>query len=133
MQIFREYDTINEEDRPRGEKDRIDAWIIRFSKTVQHNLIPLFEFWGFAIRAGVTEALEGLPRYLPDDEITRGYGANQTAIILEKYPDVIREPMQLPEIEIPGEPTVMESRGKAVQPNEEEDEEWIRKQKGISL
>ena len=75
-------------------------WMTTFSKTVNYNLTPLFEFWGLPLSEQTKASVSGLKAFFPDDEITQEYGPDQVAAILEKYPDVIRVPAGQPSVEI---------------------------------
>lgn len=56
--VFRSY----EKNQPKlnSNQDKIDHWIITFSQQVQHNLVPLFKFWGFPISQSVIDKLSDL-------------------------------------------------------------------------
>ena len=70
-----------------------------FSKTVNYNLAPLFEFWGLPLSEQAKESVSGLKAFFPDDEITQEYGPDQAAAILKKYPGVIRAPADHSKVE----------------------------------
>ena len=75
-------------------------WMTTFSKTVNYNLTPLFEFWGLPLSEQAKASVSGLEAFFPDDEITQEYGPDQAAVILKKYPDVVRVNAALPSMEI---------------------------------
>jgi alpha-L-fucosidase len=56
--VFRKY----EETKPalNSNQDKMDYWIITFSRQVNHNLIPLFKFWGFPVSQSTIDALNNL-------------------------------------------------------------------------
>ncbi len=56
--IFRKYDELNPTLKTNEEK--IDYWIMTFSRHVGHNLIPLFQFWGFPVSKTTIDALADL-------------------------------------------------------------------------
>lgn len=68
-QFFRQYLTMPESDLPKSNEDKINQWIIRFSRIVGMNILPVFDFW--AVPHTVEKELEGLPLFLPDDDISR--------------------------------------------------------------
>ena len=90
-----------------------------FSKTVNYNLTPLFEFWGLPLSEQAKASVSELEAFFPDDEITQKYGPDQAAAILEKYPDIVRVPAGQPSIEITVE-EVTTLRYKAVSLNLDE-------------
>lgn len=57
--IFRLYEQIQPNLDQNQEK--IDYWIITFSREVGHNLIPLFKFWGFPVSESTVNELIELP------------------------------------------------------------------------
>jgi hypothetical protein len=65
--IFREY----EETKPNldSDQEKIDHWIMTFSKQVGYNLVPLFKFWGFPISDSTVDDLEELPIPEISDEL----------------------------------------------------------------
>ena len=95
FQVFNKYNNLPDEKKPKSNNDRIDMWMTTFSKTVNYNLTPLFEFWGLPLSDQAKASVSGLKPFFPDDEITQKYGPDQAAVILEKYPDVVRIPAGL--------------------------------------
>ncbi|XP_078616171.1 TRPM8 channel-associated factor 1-like [Branchiostoma floridae x Branchiostoma japonicum] len=69
--VFRQY--AREVNPPSDNQDKIDGWVVRFSKTVRQNLVPLFEFWGLSVRDSAKAEVSELPWILPEDEITSMY------------------------------------------------------------
>ena len=39
----------------------MDHWITTFSQQVEHNLVPLFKFWGFPVSESTVDDLKKLP------------------------------------------------------------------------
>ncbi len=56
--VFRKYEELNPELKSNQEK--MDYWIITFSRQVEYNLIPLFKFWGFPISQSTIDDLSDL-------------------------------------------------------------------------
>ncbi|CAF3368235.1 unnamed protein product [Rotaria socialis] len=56
--VFREY----EQTKPNlhSDQEKMDHWIITFSKQVGYNLVPLFKFWGFPISESTVDNLKQL-------------------------------------------------------------------------
>ena len=92
FQVFRKYNNLPDKEKPKSNDDKIDRWMTTFSKMVNYNLTPLFEFWGLPLSEQAKASVSGLEAFFPDDEITQEYGPDQAAAILKKYPDVIRIP-----------------------------------------
>lgn len=53
---------IYENTRPNlaTDQEKIDHWIITFSNVVNHNLVPLFRFWGIPVSHSTINALQHL-------------------------------------------------------------------------
>ncbi|XP_066296501.1 TRPM8 channel-associated factor 1-like [Branchiostoma lanceolatum] len=66
--VFREYE--RDVHPPSDNQDKIDRWIVRFSRTVRRNLVPLFEFWGLSAGETAKADVSEFPSFLPKDEIT---------------------------------------------------------------
>ncbi|CAF3783478.1 unnamed protein product [Rotaria sp. Silwood1] len=65
--VFRQYEqtkpTLN------NDQEKIDHWITTFSRQVEHNLVPLFKFWGFPISQSTIAGLGDLPVREMSDEL----------------------------------------------------------------
>ncbi|KAI8479632.1 hypothetical protein Bbelb_426500 [Branchiostoma belcheri] len=68
LKVFRQYE--RDENPPSDNQDKIDRWVVRFSKTVQQNLVPLFEFWSLPVTDSAKKEVSELPWFLPEDDIT---------------------------------------------------------------
>ncbi|XP_078696217.1 TRPM8 channel-associated factor 1-like isoform X1 [Branchiostoma floridae x Branchiostoma belcheri] len=66
--VFREYE--RDENPPSDNQDKIDRWVVRLSKMVQQNLVPLFEFWSLPVTDSAKNEVSELPWFLPEDDIT---------------------------------------------------------------
>ena len=56
---------------PKSDLDKMQEWVIRYSKQVGYNLSPVFEFWRWPITDETKEELSHLDPYFPDDSITQ--------------------------------------------------------------
>lgn len=64
--VFREYDRMPREQRPKGTQERIDQWMVRLSRACGHSLAPFFDAWGVPITDAARKDVEGLPAWMPD-------------------------------------------------------------------
>ncbi len=64
-QLFREYRTLPEDQRPKTDDARRDQWLTRFSRTVGRNLGPFFQQWGVPTSEAARQALRDLPAWSP--------------------------------------------------------------------
>ena len=96
MQVFREFDNITQAEIPKTDQEKLHTWIVNLCDATQHNLIPLFKFWGFGINDEDIPVESIFPAFLPDDEITRQYGPARTKMILNEFKDILRYPVNTP-------------------------------------
>lgn len=47
--IFANYQQLSQNDRPKNDQEKIDLWMVMFSRAVQENLADFFISWGFPI------------------------------------------------------------------------------------
>ncbi len=66
IKVFAEYQSLSKEDRPRSDQDKRDQWMMRFSRTVGHNLAPFFNKWGVTVTEGAAQSVAHLPAWMPD-------------------------------------------------------------------
>ncbi|XP_059113639.1 TRPM8 channel-associated factor 2-like [Peromyscus eremicus] len=59
MHLFAEYQTLS--GLPKNKKSKMNVWMKKFSETVQKNLVPFFEAWGWPIQKEVADSLTCLP------------------------------------------------------------------------
>ncbi|CAF3004510.1 unnamed protein product [Rotaria sp. Silwood2] len=57
--VFRKYEQI--QPTLNSDQEKMDYWITTFSRQVDHNLAPLFKFWGFPISKSTIDDLKKLP------------------------------------------------------------------------
>ena len=98
--MFRKYNQLPNNERPKKNQNKIDLWMVAFSKLVRCSLTPVFEFWGLPLSDDAKDSVADLRPYFPDDVITQKYGSEQAAAVLEKYPNAVRFPDALPSIEV---------------------------------
>ncbi len=67
QKIFAEYRALPAGERPKSNSDRMDQWLTRFSKTVNRNLGPFFQAWGFPVTAPAVASITNLPAW-PKEE-----------------------------------------------------------------
>nr|XP_027799203.1 TRPM8 channel-associated factor 2 [Marmota flaviventris] len=58
-QLFAEYQTFS--GLPRDNVSKMNLWVKKFSETVQKNLVPFFEAWGWPVQREVADSLSSLP------------------------------------------------------------------------
>lgn len=63
---FRSYDALEGGDLPNDDQEKRDQFVIRFSRTVGHNLRPYFDVWGVPMSNLVEQELKNLPIWMPD-------------------------------------------------------------------
>ncbi len=59
--VFDEYNKLEPDDRPKGQEQINDQWVIRLSKACGKNLQPFWATWGLPMSSGVERALKDLP------------------------------------------------------------------------
>ena len=65
--VFAEYRDLPDAERPQSDDQKRDQWLVRFSRTVGHNLGPFFEAWGVPTSRAARDSLTDLPAWLPPD------------------------------------------------------------------
>ena len=65
--VFAEYRTLPASEKPKGTTERIDQWMVRFSKTVNRNLGPFFQAWGLPVTNPALASIAKLPPW-PKEE-----------------------------------------------------------------
>jgi hypothetical protein len=53
---------------PKSNQDKIDQWVIRYSKIVSRNIKPQFEMFGLPVSEHVDTTLRGLVKWCPFEE-----------------------------------------------------------------
>jgi len=65
--VFAEYRALPAGERPKANGDRMDQWMVRFSKTVNRNLGPFFQAWGVPVTEPALASIAKLPAW-PKEE-----------------------------------------------------------------
>jgi len=65
--VFAEYRALPASEKPKGTTERIDQWMVRFSKTVNRNLGPFFQAWGLPVTDAALASIAKLPAW-PKEE-----------------------------------------------------------------
>jgi hypothetical protein len=52
---------------PKNNQEKIDQWVIRYSKILQKNIKPHFEVFGLPVSSQVDQMLSTLPKWIPKD------------------------------------------------------------------
>lgn len=76
--VFAEYGDLPEEERPKTDDEKRNQWLVRFSRTVGHNLGPYFEAWGVPTSQEARDSISELPVWMPEEllgeSLTSGSG-----------------------------------------------------------
>lgn len=59
IHLFAEYQTLSS--IPEDNENKMNTWVKLFSETVQKNLVPFFEAWGWPVQEDVADSLSSLP------------------------------------------------------------------------
>lgn len=65
--VFAEYRALPQNQRPRGEQQKRDQWMLRFSRAAGRNLGPFFQKWGVPTSEEARRAIADLPEWMPDE------------------------------------------------------------------
>ena len=71
MQTFMknyEIDIESGKNLPKNNQEKIDQWVIRYSKIVSRNIKPQFEMFGLPVSDKVDQILIGLKNWCPKEE-----------------------------------------------------------------
>lgn len=63
--VFAEYQSLPAAERPKGDDESRDQWMVRFSRAVNHNLGPFFEAWGIPTSEAARRSIADLPPWMP--------------------------------------------------------------------
>ena len=53
---------------PKSNQDKIDQWVIRYSKIIEMNIKPQFELWGLPVSDAVDEHVNQFEPFCPTEE-----------------------------------------------------------------
>ena len=59
----------NREALPKSNQDKIDQWVIRYSKIIGRNIKPQFQLWGLPVRDSVDVHVNQFEGFCPKNEI----------------------------------------------------------------
>lgn len=65
--VFAEYRSLPDEQRPKNDDEKRDQWLVRLSRTVGRNLGPFFEAWGVPTSEQARASIAELPAWMPPD------------------------------------------------------------------
>ncbi|QDV30960.1 hypothetical protein Spb1_28960 [Planctopirus ephydatiae] len=63
--VFLEYEKLQKDERPKSEMDKRDQWMMRFSRKVNRNLGPFFQYWGVPTSENARQMIKDLPTWMP--------------------------------------------------------------------
>ncbi len=66
-EVFAEYHSLAQNERPRTDAQERDQWLVRFSKTVGKNLTLFFEFWQVTTSEEAKNSIAHLPDWMPEE------------------------------------------------------------------
>lgn len=66
-QVFAQYRGLRAEERPRTTSQKVDLWVITFSKTVGRNLAQFHRAWGFPVSREAESQIADLPSWMPNE------------------------------------------------------------------
>lgn len=64
--VFAEYRKLGAAERPKGDAEKRDQWLVRFSRTAGRNLGPYFQAWGVPTSEAARKSVEDLPAWMPE-------------------------------------------------------------------
>ncbi|MXX85164.1 MAG: hypothetical protein F4Y71_01755 [Acidobacteria bacterium] len=70
--VFATYLALPDAERPRGDAEKRDQWLVRFSREVGRNLGPFFETWGVPTSQEARDSIADLPEWMPPNFPPRG-------------------------------------------------------------
>jgi hypothetical protein len=65
--VFAEYLDLPDHQRPQNDDQKRDQWMVRFSRTVGHNLGPFFQLWRIPVSDQALASIRDLPVWIPDE------------------------------------------------------------------
>lgn len=67
QRVFAEYRALDAAQRPKGDDQKRDQWMVRFSRACERNLGPFFQAWGVPTSDAARASIADLPPWMPDD------------------------------------------------------------------
>ncbi|MCA8978708.1 MAG: M60 family metallopeptidase, partial [Planctomycetes bacterium] len=65
QRVFAAYLQLDERERPKGDDEKRDRWLVTFSRTVERDLSAFFELWGVPTSQTARDSLSDLEPWLP--------------------------------------------------------------------
>ena len=65
--VFAEYRDLKASERPKGDEQERDQWMVRMSRAVGRNLGPFFERWGVPTTQGARDSVKELPGWMAEE------------------------------------------------------------------
>ena len=103
-QVFATYRALADEERPNGDDEKRDQWLVRFSRQVGRNLGPFFETWGVPTSQEARDSIADLPEWMPPNFPPRNE---------ERQASALSSPGAAPTAADPSEPLGARTRGPA--------------------
>ena len=66
IDTFAAYRALPADERPRGDAEERDQWMLRFSRTVGRDLGPFFAAWGIPVGEAARASIADLPGWMPE-------------------------------------------------------------------
>lgn len=66
-QVFAEYRGLSRSERPKGDDEKRDQWMVRFSRACGKNLGAFFQAWGVPTSEEARRSIADLPTWMPAD------------------------------------------------------------------
>lgn len=63
--VFADYEKAPAGEKPKSEMDKRDQWMVRFSRKVNRNLGPFFQYWGVPTSDAARQLIKDLPLWMP--------------------------------------------------------------------
>ena len=63
--VFAEYRGLTRQQRPAGDQEKRDQWMVRLSRAVGRDLGPFFESWGVPTTEAARASIRDLPGWMP--------------------------------------------------------------------
>lgn len=64
---FKGYHALAAKDRPRGDEQERDEWLVRMSNATGKNLVAAFDYWGIPVTRAARDRVAKLPAWAPPD------------------------------------------------------------------
>ena len=74
--VFAEFRDLPKGERPKTDAEKLDQWLVRFSKASGKNLTPFFAAWRIPVSASAVSAVKDLPAWLPEPDYPKRYQAS---------------------------------------------------------